>query len=86
MDSDLALALSFDTDSIDFARGVEVGLLWADLSYADPDQEIEQTIRAANTEMVIRMGESLGRQVVGQQVDENWTEITFGPATAGDAP
>jgi hypothetical protein len=70
-----SLVLPFDTDAIDFARGFEVGALWADLQATE--DPVEALVHATNSEMVLRMGEALGRDVVGEQLDTSWTRATF---------
>lgn len=70
-----AIVLAFDTDAADFARGFEAGALWSDLS-ASSDQ-LEALIHTASVEMVMRMGEALGRVVVGDVIDETWTRVLF---------
>jgi hypothetical protein len=79
-----ALLLAFDTDEPSFARGFEAGALWADLQ-ADEAAEVEAIVHASNTEMMLRMGEALGRAAVGTELDGTWTRIAFGP-TAGPSP
>ncbi len=71
-----ALLLPFDTDSADFARGFEAGLLWARLQMSD-NWPVEGVVHASNTEMVLRMAEATNRRVRGAPLDEVWTEVTF---------
>lgn len=71
--------LPFDTDDATFARGFEAGHLWAVLEAA-PEEPVEQIVHATNAEMVIRMGESLGRQVHGVEIDGTWMTIFFAPS------
>lgn len=75
MSDDLRLALPFDRDTTDFARGVEVGLVWAQL-HADP---MPQTflMHADNSEMALRIAEALGVQVTATYVDDDWSSVTF---------
>jgi len=80
-DSDmLACVLPFDTDEPAFAHGFEAGRVWAALQGCDG--ELEEIVHAANTEMVLRMGEALNRPVVGEPLDDVWTRVRFG-APAG---
>lgn len=52
------LALAFDTDDPQFARGFEAGRIWT-LMQQDPAALIGQPIHATNVEMVVRMMEAL---------------------------
>jgi hypothetical protein len=69
------LVLAFDTEGAEFAWGFEAGGLWADPRSSD--EALEAVVHAANSEMVLRMGEALGRAVVGEQLDGTWTRVTF---------
>jgi hypothetical protein len=72
-----SIALSFDTASRDFVRGVEIGRLWETLK---TDEEIdEQVLHASNAEMILRVAEATNRSVVGEQLDDCWLAVTFGP-------
>ncbi len=81
----LSLALAFDTDGPEFARGVEVGILWASMDY---ELHIEQTVHAENAEMVIRMAEVRGWAFAAEALDEHWLQVTLdaGPEAMGDTP
>jgi hypothetical protein len=70
-----ACLLPFDTDDAEFARGFETGRLWALLREAD--DEVVETVHAANAEMILRLGEATGRHVQAVDLDENWIEVTF---------
>lgn len=70
-----ALILPFDSDEPTFARGFEAGALWEALR--DCDEPVEATVHSSNTEMVLRMGDALGRVVVGQYFDDTWTRVRF---------
>jgi hypothetical protein len=73
------LALAFDTNDPEFARGVEVGKLYEYLRW-NPDEEFEQLVHLANAEMVLRIAEALGRPVVSEEHDTTWMTVTFGAA------
>lgn len=79
--ADYALALAFDTDEPEFARGVELGRLWETLK-AQPDEKITQTIHAANAEMALRVGEALQRAVSAVEHDDVWMSVTYSPTEA----
>lgn len=68
------LIFPFDTDHPEYARGFEAGRLWA-LLRSDPG-ELEETVHASNTEMVLRMAEAVGRDVTGEMLDDTWTLVT----------
>jgi hypothetical protein len=67
--------LPFDTDDAEFARGFETGRLWSLLR--GTEDEVIETVHAANAEMVLRLGEATGRHVQAVELDENWIEATF---------
>jgi putative heme iron utilization protein len=75
-----ACRLPFDTDEPLFARGFEAGRLWTVLE-AQPDAYLEQIVHVTNTEMVMRMGEALGRPVRSEELDEVWMTVVFGPSS-----
>lgn len=67
--------LAFDTDDPEFARGIEVGMLWREVTLAwdppyrvganglppdEPPREVHATVRATSAEMVMRIAESVG--------------------------
>jgi hypothetical protein len=77
--SDYALALAFDTDNPEFARGVELGTLWQRLR--SDEGAAEATIHVTNAEMALRVGEALGRSVVSEECDDgHWMVVQFGPS------
>jgi hypothetical protein len=68
--------LVFDSNSADFARGVEVGRLWEQIKDPEP---FEQTIHSSNIEMVMRMIEATGREMrVEDSSDDNWCYLYVG--------
>lgn len=71
---DLILVLAFDTDNPEFTRGFEAGMLWGRMIH---EHEIDQTVHAANTEMVIRMAEVYGWTFTGEVVDEDWLRVSL---------
>lgn len=72
-DGAFSLVLPFDTDDSEFCRGVEAGRLWEQLKTGE---EVEQTIHATNSEMAIRMCESLEREFSAEVLDDNWPGFT----------
>ncbi len=71
-----ALALAFDTDDAEFARGVEIGRLWERLR-AEAEVVVEM-VHLANAEMVLRIADALGRPVVSEEHDATWMTVRFG--------
>lgn len=73
--------LAFDTDDVEFARGVEVGLIFAQLT-SDPTPR-QATMLSSNVEMALRLGAATGRTV--REIDttgaDEWMVVEFGPAT-----
>jgi hypothetical protein len=78
MESGHSLALAFDTDTMDFARGVEVGRLWEQLK-EDPEA-ITQNVMAENAEMMLRLAEATGRAVRSVGLPYDRIEVTFSEA------
>jgi hypothetical protein len=81
---DLSLLLSFDTSGGEFARGFEVGRLWANLR-GDPTTTLSEYVHASNLEMLLRIGEATGRPVLTEDVDETWVVATFGVSSCIDS-
>ena len=76
------LLLPFDSDDPQFARGFELGHLWALLRELR-DETVTELVHASNTEMLIRIAEATGREFAAKILDETWLEITF--AAVGEA-
>lgn len=76
---DYKLALPFDRDSVDFARGVEVGMVWNKLSGLTGDMPVRLMIHGDNTEMAIRMAETLGLAYRGEDLGDDWIEVEWFP-------
>lgn len=84
-DLTLGLALPFDTDDPEFARGVECGRLWEQMEAVEREHQegveparlgIVQVIHGTNAEMVMRMCEAKGwaysAHILG---DGHWVEV-----------
>jgi hypothetical protein len=67
--------LPFDTDDPEFARGVEVGMLYAELTCTG---EFEGIVRGSNTEMVMRIAEKRGLPFVADSLDGDWFVVRIG--------
>lgn len=70
-----ALALAFDTDDPEFARGVEIGRLWERLR-GDPEP-IAEMVHVHNAEMVLRIAEALDRSAISDEHDATWMSVQF---------
>ena len=77
------MMLQYDTDSPEFARGVQVGMIWQLLHGGV--HEFEVPVYVSNTEMVIRMAEAAGYSFKAQYeepeavegLEHEWMLITF---------
>ncbi len=69
------LALAFDTDDPEFARGVEVGRLWERLR-SEPGSVIEM-VHVSNAERGLRVAEALSRPVASYEHDGTWMTVRF---------
>ena len=70
-----SLALPFDSDEPEFRRGVEAGMLWADLEHLPG---VTVSIHADNAEMVMRIAEARGLPFSAEPVGEDWLRVTIG--------
>lgn len=70
------LLLPFDTDDAEFARGFEIGRLWAMLTLGDREV-VAELAHTSNAEMLIRLGEATGRRAVAEIHDDTWLIATF---------
>lgn len=71
--------LPFDTYHPQFTRGFEAGRIWTLLSER-PDDRVDEVVHGVNAEMLLRMGDALGRQVRSRDIDETWIAVRFSPA------
>lgn len=69
--SDFLLALEFDTDDPEFARGFEAGRLWEIFRRNDEHMLDGQFFHASNSELVLRMIDAWGRQGVTAEFTED---------------
>ena len=69
-DEGFAPVLPFDTDDPEFARGFEAGVFWQ--SMKDQELGFQQLAHGANSEMFIRMGEAVDREVTAEILDDTW--------------
>jgi len=74
--ADYSLILAFDSDNPEFTRGVEIGLLWSDL-YVPKSEMFIVTMHLSNSEMMLRVAETLGYIVRIKELDSVWCEATF---------
>jgi hypothetical protein len=69
------MTLPFDTDSAEFVRGVEVGLMYARLQ-VEP-LPIVALAHVENAEMCMRLAEAAGCTAQAQDVGGGWVEVVF---------
>jgi hypothetical protein len=74
--------LAFDTNDLEFARGFEVGRIWALIARSDGGA-VEEYVHASNVEMIMRIAEASGRRVVSAELGDDWLLVEF--AASGDA-
>lgn len=72
--------LAFDTNDPMFTYGFELGALWVDLEQ-NPHEPIEQTLHTRNTEMCMRIAESLDLEHEAEIHDETWMTVRYKPHT-----
>jgi hypothetical protein len=69
------LVLPFDRDDPEFARGVEIGMLYQRLR---SDQlPIIAIVHEANVEMILRLAETMNAPVQAEDVGGEWLAVTF---------
>lgn len=73
-----SLILTFDRQGEDFVLGFEAGRLWERVK-AEPG-EFDETVHAANAEMVLRIAEAQGRSVFSEELGNGWLRVCFGAA------
>lgn len=71
----LEILLPSGPATAEFARGVEVGMLWSQLQAAA--LPFESIVHADNAEMVLRMAEAIGREVRARELDDDLLLVTF---------
>jgi hypothetical protein len=79
-----SLVLAFDTDTREFARGVEVGRLWEQLKAAPGP--LEQNVKVQNAEMMLRIGEATGRTVESVELGDDWLCVILGVHVEARSP
>lgn len=72
---DFGLALPFDTDAPEFRRGIEVGIMWAELQAPGGQREFQ--IHADCAEMAIRLGEATGLHFSADPVNRGWVVVRY---------
>lgn len=69
------LVLPFDTDDHEFRRGMEVGIVWAELR--NPEGLREFQVHADVAEMAIRAGEATGMAATSEDVNDDWIVVRY---------
>lgn len=67
------MVLPFDTDSLDFRRGVEVGLLWSGVQSGHH----RFTVHTDIAEMVLRVADCSGLTVVSTELNDDFMHVEF---------
>ena len=75
VDDGHALLLLFDDDDPKFARGFELGRVWAILRATDDNFDCE--MHAANAEMILRLAGATDREVRTEEHGEGWVTAYF---------
>lgn len=78
MPARLSQLIAFDSDSAEFARGFELGRIWA-LVEGTPDATVEEYAHVKNAEMVMRVAEALRRGVSSEEIGAGWMLVRFEP-------
>lgn len=73
--ADYVLVVPFDRDSADFARGVEVGVLYQRL-LTEP-RPVSATVHGSNAEMVLRLADAVGASASAVDLGQDWMSVTF---------
>ncbi len=71
--SDYQCVLPFDTDDKQFRRGVEVGIVWEALKHG----QRSFMVHADNTEMLMRIGESLDLAFTAFEPCDEWVHVDY---------
>lgn len=69
------LVVPFDTDSTEFTRGVEVGIVWQRLQ-SEP-LPITAVVHASNAEMTLRLAEAVGACARADDLGADWLAVTL---------
>ena len=69
------LLLELDTDDPEFARGFELGRVWAFL--LSEERPVQAMLRGANAEHAMRIAEALGRGTRAETINGGWLDVTF---------
>jgi len=77
MSDEWKLELNFDTDNFEFARGVEVGMVYERMQTHRYCGSNTVTVHNENTEMMLRIAENLGLAFKGEELDDHFTAVTF---------
>lgn len=72
---DFELVLPFDRDQPEFARGVEIGMLYERLRSGF--LPVEAMVNEANIEMILRLAETFGVSAKSEDHGGDWLTVTF---------
>jgi hypothetical protein len=69
------LVVPFDRDAPDFARGVEMGMLYERLRQGERPTGV--MVHATNIEMAIRLAETFGVSASADELSQDWLSFSF---------
>jgi hypothetical protein len=72
--------LAFDSDDHKFIRGFEAARIW-EAAKRDLTKGFTETVHVENAEMMLRIAEATGREVVSSE-DGGWMHCSFAPSTS----
>lgn len=75
-DSGYAMVLPFDSESHEFRRGVEVGMLFCQATHlTEPGDNETATVHVDNAEMVMRIAESFELEFTAAPLADDWLAV-----------
>lgn len=81
IDDDGCPVLALDTDDPEYARGVEVGMVWI-ACRLHPATTIRHTVHERNAEMMVRIAEATDRDLQVHDAGGEWMHVRFAPTRA----
>lgn len=75
------LAFAFDSHDPQFTRGFEAGMIYQRAYLGLPVED--QPIHSSNSEMVMRIAESVGMRFTGKAINDEWIMVSLYYAVPG---